>query len=602
VRDEFLTLGEHLKSNGYSTGAFVGAFALDSRFGLDQGFDTYDDEFEWKRLEELPSVERKAEVVVERSLEWLKKQNNSWFLWVHLWDPHDPYEPPEPFLSQYKESPYSGEVAYTDSVLGELFSYMEDNDLFEKTLVIFTGDHGESLGQHGEKTHGFFAYNTTIWIPLIIASPGFDPEQVEPYVSHIDIFPTVCDILNLQKPSFLQGKSLLPLLSGRRWAESPIYFESLHPYYSKGWAPLKGYIFNKEKYIQTPIMEFFDLAKDFDEENNLSEERGLERYEKRLERIIEGMASSESQRAEEKLDREALDKLKSLGYVSSSLDRRKESFTSDDDVKVLMPFYNQAMEAVFHYEEGRKEKAFEMLRKIITEGEDIAAAYINLADLYRREKKIREAAEVLKVGHDTLPHNYKLFSTLISYLLNARQYALVIRTFEGNNYRQMENDPGIWNSLGLAYSNIGDYEKSVEMYLMSLSLDERSPVYFTNLGEAQFSLAVKTKKQTLIDKSLQNFQRAIEIDPEYALAYVGLGRTFRLAGGFDAAIAAFKKALTLNDKLDEALFTLGLTYFDNGEKNKALEIFNLYKQKYYESLPEDLKKRLDDFIGKCKEK
>jgi arylsulfatase A-like enzyme len=232
VREEFLTLAEHLKGHGYSTGAFVGAFALDSRFGLDQGFDVYDDEFEDKRNKKPSEVERKAEKVIDRTLAWLNNQNKPWFLFVHCWDPHGPYEPPEPFLTQYKEHPYTGEVAYVDFMLGKLFAYLEENNLFKETLVIFTGDHGESLGQHNEDTHGF---------------------RVAQYVSHIDIFPTVCEILRIEKPPFLQGLSLVPALMGKKASKRPIYFESLHPYYSKGWAPLRGFISNKEKYIQSPI-------------------------------------------------------------------------------------------------------------------------------------------------------------------------------------------------------------------------------------------------------------------------------------------------------------------------------------------------------------
>ncbi|GAJ11563.1 unnamed protein product, partial [marine sediment metagenome] len=235
-----------------------------------QGFDTYDDDMDRPPFQDFMSEERRGEVVVERALGWLKKRDAPWFLWIHCWDPHDPYEPPEPFLTQYKENPYTGEVAYVDFVLGRFFAYLEENNLFEDTLVIFTGDHGESLGQHGEKTHGFFAYNTTIWIPLIITSPGFEKRRVEHYVSHIDIFPTVCDILNLEKPSFLQGVSLVPVLKGKKVPQRPIYFESLHAYYRKGWAPLRGFVFNKEKYIRSPIPELYDLGADFDEKNNLA--------------------------------------------------------------------------------------------------------------------------------------------------------------------------------------------------------------------------------------------------------------------------------------------------------------------------------------------
>jgi len=601
VREEFLTLAEHLKGFGYSTGAFVGAFALDSRFGLDQGFDAYDDEFEDKRIKKPSTVERKAEKVIERTLGWLKKQENPWFLFVHCWDPHGPYEPPEPFLTQYKEHPYTGEVAYVDFMLGRLFSYLEENNLFKETLVIFTGDHGESLGQHGEETHGFFAYNTTIWIPLIVVSPGLEKRRVEHYVSHIDIFPMVCEILNLEKPPFLQGVSLVPALMGKKASKNPIYFESLHPYYSKGWAPLRGYISNKEKYIQSPIPEFYDLTEDFDELKNLAEKRTLGKHEKELEKIINQMTSPDNRRAEKRLDEESLEKLRSLGYVSSSQDTRKESFTGDDDVKVRLPYYNQAMKGLKQYEQGNKKQGFDTLKALITERNDVAVAYINLASLYRKEKRMRDAVEVLKIGHENVPSNYLLFMTFINYLLDAKQYDLIIRAFEGKNYRQMEYNPGIWNGLGIAYYKTGNLEKAIELYENWRVFNKDSPAFFTNFGEAQFSQAVKKKDETMLENALQNFQTAIKLDPDYALSYVGLGKAFRLLGRFDYAIASFRKALDLDDKLDEALYVLGLTYLDKGDKDKALSTLTLYKQKYYDSLPPDLRQQLDDLIKSCRE-
>ena len=154
LNKEFLTLTEHLKDSGYSTGAFVGGFPLDSRFGLDQGFDVYDDDFGKKS-----GLEIQAEVVVAKALSWLKIRENPWFLWVHCYDPHDPYDPPEPFLRQNEDDIYNGEVAYVDHILERLYTYLEKNELFNNTIIVFTGDHGEALGQHGEVTHGFFAYN-----------------------------------------------------------------------------------------------------------------------------------------------------------------------------------------------------------------------------------------------------------------------------------------------------------------------------------------------------------------------------------------------------------------------------------------------------------
>jgi arylsulfatase A-like enzyme len=263
VRDEYLTLAEHLKKEGYATGAFVGAFPLDSRFGLSQGFDTYDGDFGLTVSGEVVSAERPAEEVVIRALEWLNQQKSPWFLWVHCYDPHDPYEPPEPYRSQYRSSPYEGEVAYVDSAMKKLFRYLEDRDLMEKTVIAFTGDHGESLVEHGEITHGYLAYNSSIWIPLFIFNPGMKPQVIHHNVSHIDMFPTICDILNIERPPFLLGISLLPSMKGKNLERRIIYFESLLPFYDLGWAPIRGTVQGHDKFIDSPIPELYDLEKDF---------------------------------------------------------------------------------------------------------------------------------------------------------------------------------------------------------------------------------------------------------------------------------------------------------------------------------------------------
>ena len=223
IREKFLSAAEHLKKYDYATAAFIGAFPLDSRFGISQGFDLYDDDYDVRSSKTDLGKERKADIVVDRAISWLKEQNSLWFLWIHCWDPHDPYEPPEPFKKQFSKNPYDGEVAYVDHVLGRLFKYMEENNLFDTSLIIFTGDHGESLGEHNEETHGLFAYNSTIWIPLIISVPDLKPRKVKQYVSHIDIFPTICEVLDIEKPAFLHGTSLLPALKGKKLQKRAIY-------------------------------------------------------------------------------------------------------------------------------------------------------------------------------------------------------------------------------------------------------------------------------------------------------------------------------------------------------------------------------------------
>lgn len=601
VREEFLTLAEHLKSYGYSTGAFVGAFPLDSRFGLTQGFDVYDDDYGGDKYQSLSYVERKAERVVDNAMEWLKVQESRWFLWIHCFDPHDPYEPPEPFKTQYEKHPYNGEVAYVDFVLGKLLNYMEEKNLFDNTLVVFTGDHGESLGEHGEMTHGFFAYNTTIWIPLIISIPGVRQGQVEQYVSHIDIFPTVCDVLHIEKPSFLQGISLLPAIKGKKLPKMSIYFESMYPYYSRGWAPLKGFIHGKEKFIDSPIPELYDLNEDFDELKNLAERKKLDRYRKQLEQIIKNQSLAENIQAERKIDRESLEKLRSLGYVSSSQVLKKEIFGPEDDVKVILPYSNKAMEAMDLYQEGKVKEGFELLKEIITERNDVDIAYYNLATLYNKAGKLKEALAVLKLGLENVPSGYEIFFTYVNYLLDAGQYDEVIKVFGEKSFREMEYDPEIWISLGVAYSNKGDFEKAIGGYEKALSLDNELPIAFNNLGHVYLSIFLKTKDPKNYQKSLHNFKKAIEFDPDYALAYNGLGVAYSQAGNLNRAIYYWEKASEIRPDFGQTLYNLGLAYFKKGDKVKALGYFNKYKENSYHLLPLASKKKLEDLIQKCRQ-
>ena len=264
VSDSHQTLAEFLKARGYATAAFIGAFSLDSRFGLSQGFDVYDDSYP-SRTDGLAVIpERPAQKVLAAAAGWLEKAGSPWFAWIHLWDPHAPYRAPPPFLERFREDGYAGEVAYVDAQLGKFFDFLEINHLGENTLVVFTGDHGEAFGEHGETRHGYFAYNTTLHIPLLVSGPGIpSKKRISRNASHIDIFPSICDWLKIEPPAHLQGISLDPLLQGGGGKERPIYFESLEPHLHYGWAPVRGFLEGARKFIDSPIPEYYDLEKDY---------------------------------------------------------------------------------------------------------------------------------------------------------------------------------------------------------------------------------------------------------------------------------------------------------------------------------------------------
>jgi arylsulfatase A-like enzyme/Flp pilus assembly protein TadD len=600
VSERFLTLAEHLKSYGYTTGAFIGAYPLDSRFGLNQGFDIYDDDYGAQDFQKFTYVERKAETVVSKAIAWLKEQSPPFFIWIHCFDPHAPYQPPPPFDAQYKNNLYDGEVAYVDSVLGGLFGYVENSSFSAETVIIFSADHGESLGEHGEETHGFFAYNSTIWIPLVICGPGIGRARVEQIVSHIDIFPTVCDLLGIKKPSFLQGRSLLPALKGKKLPESPLYFESLYPYYSRGWAPLRGYIRGGEKFIDSPLPEVYDLNKDFNELRNLAQTKKIENYRKELSQIIKTRSLPETSESKIKIDRDSLDKLKSLGYISSFHLPQKENFGPKDDVKILLPYHNRAMEAVELYNKGRVDEGIGLLKKMLKERNDVDIIYTNLAALLKSQGRLKEALELLKLGLEKLPSSYEIFITYISSLIHAGEYDEAIKVFNENSLPKIANDPEIWNSIGVAYSQKGDFEKSLDFYQKALSLDDDYPKAFNNLGSAYLSIFLKTKDPIACQKSIENFKKAIELDPDYASAYNGLGAAYLQAGNLEGAVSCLEKALSLNPDTGQATYNLGLAYMAKGDNSRALDYFNKYKMKYSSSLSLSEKNKLEELIEKCK--
>lgn len=603
VREEFLTLAEHLKSFGYSTAAFVGGFPLESRFGLDQGFDTYDDRFDEAGTAPGEGGTRRAEAVLASGLAWLKTQKSAWFLWIHCWDPHEPYAPPEPYRTQYADRPYDGEVVYTDSVLGDLFKYLEENDLFDRSLIVFTGDHGESLGEHGEITHGFLAYNATVWIPLIITHPGLDHRVVSHNVSHVDIFPTVCDILEVPKPDFIQGTSLVPAMKGRKSGRGPIYFESLSPYYNMGWAPIRGFIQESEKFIDSPIPEVYDLERDFDETKNLAEPATATARKKKLEELVRSQSSGKADKAGQASDRETIERLRSLGYVASFRTAGKasqESFGPEDDVKTLLPFHNKALDALDLYRAGKVAEGMEAVKEVIAAKKNISTAYLNLAYFYRSQGRPADAASVLKTGMEALPDNYYIFSEYIMGLYEADEFDEAIRVFEVMRPPQVEFDPAIWNYAGLAWWKKGNDAKAQECFEKSLTIDGDFAVSWYNMGNLQYFAFRKSKDRSRLEQAAASFRKAIAFDSAYGSAYHGLGVTLFQQEDYEGAISSFEKALALDPNLNEALYFLGLIYLRKGDGSRVCFYFKKFRRTpAFDLLSSEERAGIEEIIARC---
>src|SRR5437660_3710536 len=268
------TLASALKEHAYSTAAIIGSAVLDSRFGLNHGFDFYYDHFDFNRLLEtnLDEMERPGNVVADVALDWLSKNyQKKFFLWMHLYDPHYPYRPPPPYSQEYASRPYDGEIAFADAQVGRLLRFLKEKGLYQNTLVVLSGDHGESLGEHGEKTHGFFIYNATLQVPLIVKLPhGTMATQVATRVSLTDIMPTVLHILKLDIPSHVQGRNFLPLIDVKQPnAQGSLYAETFLPRLHFNWSELRGIETDKYHFIDAPKPELYDLSKDPGETQNL---------------------------------------------------------------------------------------------------------------------------------------------------------------------------------------------------------------------------------------------------------------------------------------------------------------------------------------------
>ena len=300
-----VTLAERMKQAGYATGAFVGAWVLDSRWGLDQGFDTYSDHFDLSKYKvvNLGTVQKKGDEVMDLALPWLESvKQKPFFAWVHLYDPHTPYEPPEPFASRHKGQPYLGEVAYTDQVVGRLVSWLKTAGVWDHTVLVLTADHGESLGEHAEKTHTFFIYDATVHVPFIVRTPWGDRGRSQAQVATVDLMPTVLDLVGLPPEEGIDGRSLARLVldpgadaGGRAYSET--YFTRFH----YGWQHLRALRDGTWKYIDAPKPELYAIREDPGETKNVFKAYSLRAEDLRL--VLAKMAGSGVQAAPDKNNR-----------------------------------------------------------------------------------------------------------------------------------------------------------------------------------------------------------------------------------------------------------------------------------------------------------
>jgi arylsulfatase A-like enzyme/tetratricopeptide (TPR) repeat protein len=574
------TMATLLKTQGFATGAFVGGFPLDHRFGLNVGFDMYDDNLApAAATAEGGERERRADAVVESALKWIGAQPNKWFSWVHVYDPHVTYSPPPEFASRYQSEPYFGEVAWTDFALGRLFDQL--STLPRRTLVIVTADHGEGLGDHGELTHSLFAYESTLHVPLIVAELGGSQTAaprgvvIDTPVRHVDLLPTVLDAVGAPLaaktgPVTLAGTSLRPLIASGSGEDRPSYFEAMSANIARGWAPLRGVVAGRDKFIDLPIAELYNLKDDAKELRNVfpvQTDRANVMVNTLKSFSVAPPGRPQTETAEVK------EALRALGYVGGAVATVKEKYSEADDPKRLIELEQTMTDAAVAFREGRTEDAIRGYRNVIERRPDTEDAYRKLALAYWRTGQPKYAIAVLETALKNGVTQDEVKIRLGEYLARSGQTARAIQllsSFAGD-------DADALIALGNAYQMAGRTGDAVRTFEHLAAVDPKNGVAYENIGIAK----LEARDLAGAEASLR---KAIEVDPSLAGAYTALGVVFARTNRRNDAIDAWKQAVSIDAGDFSALYNLVVNLVEAGRGQEAMP----YADRFIATAPPEL--------------
>jgi arylsulfatase A-like enzyme/Tfp pilus assembly protein PilF len=517
-----VTLATTLRQSGWDTAGFVSATVLNRQFGFNQGFVTYDDQIPEtvdKNTGELTAA-RPANVTVDHAIHWLNQQSGKPFMvWLHLYDAHQPYNPPEQFRKQYPSDPYDAEIAFEDHELGRFLELVRKKSPAGKTLILVLSDHGEGLGQHGENGHGIFLYDSTVRIAWIMDGPGIPAGvRIEQQAREIDALPTVLNLLGGTASSAIQGTSMVPAFSGKNVPTTYSYEETLYPKINMGWSELRGIHTAHWMYIRAPRPELYDLDKDPGELNNViaaqpKEYREMEAQLKLLSRLSDNKTETVNTQP---MDQKTIDQLRSLGYVGGSSDSNVELNGKGADPKDRMGVLN-----IYEQVTGPESAKMSTARKIA---------------------RLQQA-----IAQD--PTNPYLYSTLAEQYRQAGQADLAIKTCLSALHRGIRNGT-IFSLLGTLYMQQGHAKDAILFLQQGVNMDP------LNL-ERQTNLAGALRQDGQLDKAEQMFRNINSIQPN-APAYNGLGAIEMSRHNLPAARADFDRALQLDPYDMEAQYNLGL--------------------------------------------
>ena len=610
LNSKHVTLAESLKEKGYATGAFVAAFVLDSKWGLSQGFDRYFDDFDFSKYERvsLDSVQRRGDEVLAEALGWMESVGEGpFFSWIHLYDAHTPYEPPEPYLSQYGPGPfqrYDGEVAYVDSLVGELMKWLDNKGLAETTAVVFMGDHGESLGQHQETSHAFFIYDATTHVPFILKIPSWKSsrQRVAAQVSVIDLMPTLLDLVGVQIPGAVQGNSLLELATGKADDLGSIaYSESYYPRNHYGWSELKSLRDGKFHYIAAPRPELFDLAKDPLQQHNLAPKRArtVSQYQAKLEEMIERYsAEGIEEQAPLTLDAETTAQLAALGYLGGPSKIKIDPDKPLADPKDKIKLFNLIKRAGTDSSEDRVDDALAKIQRVLAEDSDILEAYSILGNLYAKKD---EDDRAIQAYQDALARDSEFKPALFG-LASIYEERGQLDDAAAGFRRIIEIDPrdsGAHIRLAAVHTVRKEFAEALELLQNAVETGSERPVFHNLMAEcyigleqfdeaerevgialemrsdlpsANYNLALILEGKKDILGAIAAYERALEVSPKNFKTHFNVAKLYGQTGQPKKMVVHFAKSIELNEKFAIGHLYLSKHYLEIGDLERSVEL------------------------------
>ena len=562
-----ITLPEILKDAGFTTGAIISAAVLNSQFGIAQGFDDYYERFENPAKGELGQQSSGSKTTAE-ALNWLERNKDKrFFFFLHYFDPHAPYAPPEPFASRFGADLYAGEIAYTDHCIGRVLAKLKELGLYDSTLIVITSDHGEMLGEHGESTHMYFIYQGAIRVPLIFKLPGQNKAvRIKSIAGLIDIVPSVCRLLDIKTPKNIQGVDLFARSKDNNTSgqDRYIYCQSLMPTKYKA-NSLLGIVNSRYKYIQTTRAELYDLVEDPLEFHNLATEQHQRAriMKDKLAQVLEQTVRKVSGGNKLKMDPEAHKQLEALGYVGGTV---REDFSFEqtkDDPKDLLEYHVVNMRSQASTTAKKYAKAQMLAEQLIQLQPNLPFGYVQLGVLALRQKDYSNA----------IVHFQKAIELAPDDPYSAKAYL----------------------KRGLAYESTGELDWAIDDYSQAIKLNPRLVGPYNNRG-----IAYKRKGE--LDKAIGDYSQAIKLNPALAETYNNRSLAYKVKGELDRAIRDLDSVIKINPRYIDGYYNRALAYWSKGEHDLAIRDFEKAVQLAQANADEKLTKYIQDQLDWYKAK